>query len=175
MRRVVIIGCSGSGKSTLARRLGDITGLPVTHLDALFWQPGWVEPDKASFHDEVRRLARGDRWIIDGNYSLSLPERLDRADTVIFLDIPRRLSMWRISRRVVKYYGSTRPDLGEGCDEHFDPAFFWWVWRWRSRYRANYYRMIEERPSSSRFLVLRSPAAVEAYLRVVKPGLPEVV
>ena len=68
MRRVVILGNAGSGKSTLARRLGERLGLPVVHLDVLFWEPGWVKPDNEVFRDRVRAAIVGDAWITEGNY-----------------------------------------------------------------------------------------------------------
>lgn len=60
MQRIVILGNAGSGKSTLARTLGSRLGLSVVHLDKLFWQPGWVEPDAEQFRDRVRAAVVGD-------------------------------------------------------------------------------------------------------------------
>ena len=67
MKRIMIIGCGGSGKSTLARQLGDKTGLPVVHLDQLFWRPGWVHISREEFNAAHREAVMGERWIIDGN------------------------------------------------------------------------------------------------------------
>lgn len=89
MERVAIIGPGGAGKSTLARQLGAITGVPVIHLDREHWKPGWVETPAAEWEERVRELAAAERWIIDGNYGGTLDVRLDRADTVVFLDFGR--------------------------------------------------------------------------------------
>ena len=71
MRRVVIVGRSGSGKSRLARRLGRQLRLPVIHLDQLYWEPGWREPDIAEFRARVAAAIAGNGWISDGSYALT--------------------------------------------------------------------------------------------------------
>ena len=101
----MIIGCSGSGKSTLARKLADLTGLPLIHLDREYWRPGWVEPDKLEWLAAVRAVAARPRWIIDGNYSASLGIRVAAADTVIFLDFPRWVCLWSVLCRSAIGYG----------------------------------------------------------------------
>ncbi|HEY5008664.1 MAG TPA: hypothetical protein VII42_11705, partial [Caulobacteraceae bacterium] len=90
MRRIVILGNAGSGKSTLARRLGERLRLPVVHLDVLFWEPGWTEPDNEAFRTRVRAAIAGDDWISEGNYlSRTFDLRLPRAELVIWMDTPR--------------------------------------------------------------------------------------
>ena len=89
MERIVIIGCGGAGKSTLARQLGEKLDLPVVHLDGIFWLPGWVEMDRDEFDRRVREEMAKEIWIIDGNYNRTMPERIARCDTVIYLDFSR--------------------------------------------------------------------------------------
>jgi adenylate kinase family enzyme len=116
MRRVVILGNAGSGKSTLARRLGERLGLPVVHLDAIFWEPGWTEPDNDAFRARVRAAIAGDGWICEGNYlSRTFDLRLPRADQVIWLDTPRSTCMLRVLTRSLR--GGSRADLAPGCEE----------------------------------------------------------
>src|SRR5579863_2517457 len=88
LRRVVILGGSGTGKSTLARELGQHIGLPVVHLDVLYWRPGWQEPDTAGFRARTAAAIAGDAWISEGNYRETFDLRLPRADTVIILEAP---------------------------------------------------------------------------------------
>ena len=78
-KRILILGCGGAGKSTLARRLGAATGLPVVHLDGLYWQPGWVAMERAAWRRTVENEIAKDAWIIDGNFGSSLELRLSRA------------------------------------------------------------------------------------------------
>ena len=96
MNRVLVIGSSGAGKSTFSRRLAEITGLPLIHLDRLFWKPGWVETDRAEWSEVVAQALEGERWIIDGNYSGTMKMRLAVCDTVIFLDLSRFLCTYRV-------------------------------------------------------------------------------
>src|SRR4051812_28474588 len=96
----MVVGCPGSGKSTLARRLGKQLGLPVIHLDKLFWLPGWEEIDLASFDVRLAEALEAEAWVVDGHYGRTLGMRLERADTVIWLDRPRLTCLCRILRRV---------------------------------------------------------------------------
>lgn len=132
MRRVLIIGPCGSGKSTLARDLAPRLGLPLVHMDQLGWQAGWVETGKAELAARLADAVAQDEWLIEGNYGSVLAPRLERADTVIYLDFPVRLCLWRLAKRIVTHRGRARPDMPEGCPERFDAAFFWYVMNWNS-------------------------------------------
>ena len=84
MERVMIIGCGGAGKSTLAKRLGEKTGLPVVHLDQIWWAPGnWEHLSREEFDDRLAVEMEKDCWIMDGNFNRTLDVRLERADTVL--------------------------------------------------------------------------------------------
>ena len=120
MERVLIIGCGGSGKSTLARQLGEKTGLPVVHLDKLFWKPGWVSVPKEEFDVIIREEIAKKQWIMDGNFDRTLPERIKHCDTIIYLDFSRFACLMGVAKRVITTYGKVRPDMGEGCPERID-------------------------------------------------------
>jgi adenylate kinase family enzyme len=142
VQRVLVIGSSGAGKSTLARRLGALTGLPVEHLDRHTWLPGWVEIERASVPVLVERLAAGEHWIIDGNYSATLPLRLERADTVVFLDYPRTYCVRMALRRFWTHRGKSRPCMTEGCPEKIDLEFLGWIWGKPPRSRPKVLRLL---------------------------------
>jgi adenylate kinase family enzyme len=128
MRRVMIIGNAGSGKSTLARALGARLSLNVLHMDTIFWKSGWVESSVDELRGKLETfLHTHDTWVIDGNYSRTWPLRLERADTVIFLDAPVWVSLYRVVKRRVQYHGRSRPDLTEGCPEKIDLEFLQWI------------------------------------------------
>ena len=111
-RRVIVTGLAGAGKSTLSLALGARTGLPVIHLDLHFWKPGWVAPSETEWREKQRDVLAGDAWIADGNYHETLDLRLERADTVVFLDLP----WWRCSGRALLRGFRMPGELPEGCD-----------------------------------------------------------
>lgn len=172
MNRVAIIGPSGAGKSTLARALGKRTGLPVYHLDAIHWKPGWVESEQEESRAKVEAVIETDQWIIDGNYSRTFKNRMARADTVIFLDLPRWRYFPRIFRRSLRYYGRTRPDMGRDCPERFDMEFTLWVWNFHRDSRHKILDALEQYAGSFVLHTLRSPKEVRQFLRVFQTNQP---
>ncbi len=163
MERVMIIGCGGSGKSTLARKLGEKTGLPVVHLDKLFWKPGWVSLSREEF-DKVHQAAIAEEnWIIDGNFNRTIPERLARCDTVIYLDFNRFICLMGVAKRVLTTYGTVRPDMGEGCPERVDLEFLKWVWNFNKNKRRLYYELLTA-AQDKQVYIFRSRREVSAFL-----------
>ena len=128
MERILIIGCGGAGKSTLSKQLGDAMNLPVYHLDKLWWKPGWVEESVEHFDAELAKILKQKQWIIDGNYNRTLPERLKYADAVIFLDYSSWLCLFRALKRIFRWRGQVRPDMGTGCPERLDLEFLRYIW-----------------------------------------------
>jgi adenylate kinase family enzyme len=113
-QRVLVDGMMGSGKSTFSRALAARTGLPVIHLDLHYWKPGWVRPSDNEWQERQRTLVAGDAWIIDGNYNETLPLRLERAETVVYLDTPWWLCASRAFARGLRKPGGEMP---EGCED----------------------------------------------------------
>lgn len=143
MQRIVIVGSGGAGKSTLALQIGEALGLPVFHLDALFWQPGWVTTPRGERLRTLEQLVQSNAWILDGNWGgTGLEVRLAAADTIIFLDLPRTLCLWRAVRRWLSFRGRTRPDLGEDCPERLDWAYLRWIWDYPRLHRPALLRRI---------------------------------
>lgn len=144
MKRVLVIGCGGSGKSTLARALSEKTNLPVVHLDKLFWKEGWINIPREEFNALLTEELKKDKWIIDGNYDRTLKERLNRCDTVIYLDYPRSTCLFGVVKRVLSSYGKVRQDMAEGCPERFDLEFMKWIWNFNKEHRDKFYNVIKE-------------------------------
>lgn len=138
MERILVIGCCGAGKSTLATELAERTGLPLVHLDKLYWRPNWQPVTAEEFDARLAEVLTGEKWILDGNFNRTLETRLERCDTVIWLDFPRYLCVWGVLSRVLRNYGKTRPDMGDGCPERLDPAFLKYVWQFPGKYREKY-------------------------------------
>lgn len=106
MKRIMVIGVSpGVGKSTFAKQLDNKLDLPVYHLDTYYWQPGWVETDKETFADAQHKIVQGDEWIIDGNYSATVAIRGKKADTIIYLERPLYVCLYRVLKRWVSLEG----------------------------------------------------------------------
>ena len=164
MKRVLIIGCGGAGKSTLARALGEKTGLPVVHLDKIFWLPGWVEMETAVFDQRIREEMAKEAWIMDGNYNRTLPERVRYCDTIIYLDFSRLACLLGVLKRVITTYGRVRPDMGAQCPERFDVEFLKWVWNFNKDKREAYYRMLNELEGKET-IVLKNRRMVKRFLR----------
>lgn len=99
-RRVIIVGASSSGKSTLGERLAELMAVPFVELDALFWKPGWVESEDEEFCAKASEATTGEGWVVAGGYHRQTTATIwPRAETVIWLDLPLRVTVWRILRR----------------------------------------------------------------------------
>ena len=163
MERIMIIGCGGSGKSTLARQLGEKLKLPVVHLDQLFWRPGWVSISKDEF-DRVHEAALAEeKWIMDGNFDRTIPRRLERCDTGIYLDFSRFACLMGVLKRVLTTYGKVRPDMGEGCPERMDLDFLKWVWNLNKNKRERIYGLLKE-AEGVQVIILKNRRMVKKFL-----------
>ena len=145
VRRVSVVGTSGSGKSTLARQLADVLGVPCLELDAIHHQPGWEPLPTDEFRRIVETRAAAGGWVIDGNYGRVRDLVWARADTVVWLDLPKRTVMrqvvWRTLRRV-----ALRRELWNGNRERWQNFFTWnpeqsvisWAWHKHAADHAKY-------------------------------------
>jgi adenylate kinase family enzyme len=163
-RRILVIGSGGSGKTTLSKEIAVRTGLPVIHLDRLFWRPGWIPTPDAEWDAVIEDLARRDVWIMDGNYGRTLPLRLATADTVLFLDAHPLTSLWRILKRRWKNRGRTRDDVAPGCPEQMNWEFVHWVLTFRTRRRPGILRQLAAARPGQRVVILRNARDVREFL-----------
>jgi adenylate kinase family enzyme len=168
MQRVLVIGPCGAGKSTLSVELAHKLGLPIFHMDQLNWQPGWVESSKAEIAAKLEQIVKTDHWLIDGTYGGTLGERLDRADTVVYLDYPIRLCVIRLMRRIWTYRGRTRPDMTEGCPERFDLEFLIYLLRWNSGPRVRTETRLKGH--EKKIVRLRSPDELQRWMDSLSPA-----
>ncbi|MDJ0612175.1 MAG: EutP/PduV family microcompartment system protein [Rhizobiaceae bacterium] len=168
MKRVMIIGGSGSGKTTLARELGAITGLPVVHCDKFQFREDWIRVPNEQRDAALNTAAQADEWIIEGNYSDTWPLRSSRADTIVFVDTPRYLRIWRVVSRTIRFYGKNRPDLPAGCEERFDLAFLKWTWSFDKNRRPNALKLIHEARSDQVAKIFKNIRDSEEWLAELK-------
>ena len=149
MERVVIVGRGASGKSTLARLLGEITGLPVTEVDKIFWRPGLVETPRQQWIEMQEHLVIGDRWIIEGDLGPydAVEVRLRAADTIIFLDFSLVRCAWRAIRR------------------SRERADFWrWLFAYLYQSCPNLTSVIAKHAPNAVLYVFRSPKALAQFI-----------
>jgi adenylate kinase family enzyme len=146
VQRISVVGTSGSGKSSVARELAAALGAPYVELDALHWLPGWVERPREEFAELAQEAAAGEFWVIDGNYSkIAQPLVWDRADTVVWLDLPRRTVMRQVLWRTIKRV-TGRQELWDGNYERWrnffslDPyeSVIAWAWTTYTRNKERY-------------------------------------
>ena len=164
MEKVMIIGCGGAGKSTLARALGGKTGLPVVHLDQIWWEPGnWQHLSREEFDRRLALELEKPRWILDGNFNRTMETRLEKCDTVIYLDFGRWVCLFSWIGRVIRNRGKARPDMAQGCGEWFDPEMAKWIWNFNRQNRAGYLSLLNG-ITGKQVIILRNRKQVKAFL-----------
>ena len=164
MKRILVIGSGGSGKTTFAQRLAQRSGLPLIHLDSLYWHPGWQATPADTWREKVHELLRADAWIMDGNYGGTLDLRLAACDAVVFLDIPRLVCLWRVLKRQLRYRRAGRPELPAGCPERLTWEFVSWIWTYPARRRGVILQRMAALEGQKRVIILRSPREADRFL-----------
>jgi adenylate kinase family enzyme len=167
MERVLIIGSGGAGKSTLAAHIARSLHLPLIHLDALYWHPGWRPTPKAEWEEVIAHHIAGPRWVMDGNYSGTLDLRLARCDTVVFLDLPRAVCLWRVVGRWLRFRGRSRPDMAPDCPEQLTWEFIHWIWTYPAR-RPDLRRKLSSLRPDQRVITLSSRRMVQGFLNELR-------
>jgi adenylate kinase family enzyme len=172
-RRIVVLGVTGSGKTTLAATLAARLGVPHVELDALHWDRGWTEAPDDVFRARTAHALAGDAWVADGNYSKVRDIAWGRADTLIWLDYPLSLILWRLVRRTTGRI-ITRVELWNGNRETLRGAFFsrdsLFVWALQThKRRRTEYTTLPKQPEYAHLQMIRlsSPAATRRWLEQV--------
>lgn len=147
MKKVLVIGSGGSGKSTFSKALAKKTNLPLYHMDRIYWKPNWIETPFIEFKEEVAKIMKEPEWILDGNYGETLDMRLEKADTVFFLDIRTDVCVKSALRRYEENKGKTRDDMGSGCIEQIDDEFIDWIRNFKKKNRPKLLEKIKKHSS----------------------------
>ena len=156
--RIIVLGCPGSGKSTFARALAARTGLPLIHLDSVWWRADGSHISRDEFDRALAELLAGEKWIMDGDYSRTYEVRLRAADTVIFLDYPEAVCMDGIRARV----GQPRPDM-PWAETALDPELVTLVQNYRRDNRPQILSLLQKYPEKQS-LIFTARAEVDAWL-----------
>jgi adenylate kinase family enzyme len=141
-KRILVLGPCGSGKTCLTRELSRILDLPAVHLDARFWQPGWISTPQPEWRRTVSSLVREKSWIMDGTYESTLDLRIPAAEAIIMLNRPRWLCLWGVVRRSLTYRNKPRPDAPSG--QPIDIAYLRYIWRYPRQTDTLVHELIEQ-------------------------------
>lgn len=161
MKRILIVGNCGSGKSVYAEQLGRVLSLPVIHLDRLLWTSEQKERSREEFERELFQVLQQKHWIIDGNYQRTFPQRLQYADTVIFLDYSRLLCLWRAVKRYVLCLRGARSN-------HGNPPLLRWKFLWRIlTYPRREMMQALHGAGNVRVLIMKTPTQARQGLEII--------
>ena len=163
VNRILVIGPSGSGKSTLSLRLKDILDLPLIHLDNIFWNKDRTHISREEFDKRLDTILKEDKWIIDGDYSRTYKVRMERCDSIIYLDFPLEKCLEGVNSRL----GKVRRDI-PFIDEVFDPEFKTWIYNWFINTRPLLINLLNEYKSSKDIYIFKSRRDVEEFLLTLK-------
>lgn len=170
MDKIVIIGSPGAGKSTFAQRLGQVLEIDeVFHLDRYFWRCDWKEyPRTERIKIQQKLICGKDRWIMEGSYISSARDRFYAADTIIFLDLPRLVCLWRvIKRHITTYHQFGRPDIPERCTDRLDLICVTKILTFPHRGRKMLLKEIyeqEQKQGTQKRIILCSNEQIQAFL-----------
>jgi len=158
MKRIIVIGCPGSGKSTFAKKLYDKTGIPLYHLDVMYWNADKTTVEKSVFLERLRAVLEKDEWIIDGNYSSTVELRMMRCDTVVFLDYQTDVCLEGVRQR----RGKQRNDM-PWIETEEDVEFTEFIKSFNEQQRPKIMALLDKY-SDKRIFVFKSREQVNEFL-----------
>ena len=164
MKKVIVIGCSGSGKSVFSRSFSAISGLPLYHLDNVWWREDGTNITREEFDARLGEILDQDEWIIDGNYKRTMERRMAACDTVVFFDLPLKVCIEGIKER----RGKPRPDMPwKGAGDSDDPEFMEFVRRFNDLHRPHILDLLEKY-KDKRIIIFKTRAEANGFLNEIK-------
>lgn len=176
--RINVVGTSGSGKSTFARELAGLLSLPCHEMDRMFWKAGWQPSSDDELFRKVLEATSRSKWVLDGNYTRTLPIKWKEVQLVIWLDFSFARTVLRVIERTIRR-AWTREELwpGTGNRESLGEAFLskksiiWWAIKTHRSNRRKYSSFVAAPAYSHiRFIRLSSPADAASFLRGMRDG-----
>ena len=163
MNKVIIIGCPGSGKSTFSKALHEKTGLPLYHLDMLYWNSDRTTVSKELFRERLQKVIEENQWIIDGNYGSTIEMRMIQCDTVILFDLPTEVCLQGVTERI----GKERYDL-PWLETELDPEFRQFIEDFPKDTLPYIYELIEKYKDEKRIIIFKSREESDEYLKTLR-------
>lgn len=161
MKKVIVIGCPGSGKSWFSRALHDKTGIPLYHLDLMYWRADRTTVDKVVFRERLRSTIEKEEWIIDGNYGSTMEMRMEACDTVFFLDYPVEVCLSGMEER----RGKSRPDM-PWVETEGDEEFIAFIKNYSTDSRPQVMELLG-RYSDKNIVIFKTRAEADAFLKTM--------
>ena len=158
MKKVIVIGCPGSGKSTVSRALHNKTGIPLYHLDMMYWNADKTTVEKSVFLERLSVVLEKDEWIIDGNYGSTMELRMAACDTVIFLDYPLDVCLNGIKER----FGKPRSDM-PWIETEEDSEFIEFIKNYNEQQKPKVLELLKKYADKN-IIIFRSREQVDAFL-----------
>lgn len=164
MNRIAVIGSPGAGKTTFSKNLESKLQLPLYHLDYFYHDSNFnYAADKAAWREKVTELTNQHTWIIDGNYKSTFYIRFPKADTIIYLDYPRGLTLMRAIKRRVQLHGTLREDMPANWREKFSLELLKFIWTYNKIERPKVYALLQKYQAKN-VVILRNPKQADRYL-----------
>ncbi len=172
MQRISVVGNSGSGKSTFAKQLSALLNIPHIELDSVFHQPNWTQLENEEFRARVTTATNDECWVTCGNYRHVIDIVWSRADTIVVIDFPRRIVMWRITKRTI-LRSLKREELWNGNREPFlnfialhnpEKSVIAWAWTRHRHYHNTYRAAAEVSDNGATWLFFTKPREVRQFL-----------
>ncbi len=160
-KKIVIVGISATGKSTFARKLVERTGLPLTHMDTIWWKPGWIEVGDEDATKQLDATTLTSEWIIEGYIPHGARDFVfERADAILYLDYSGSIAAWRYIKRWLKHRKEARPEL-QGSPDKFHWYFLKRVWTKQEAISLN--KDLAKVKDQSKILKLKTPREAKTY------------
>ncbi len=166
-KKILIIGSAGSGKTTLSKKLNKKLSLPIIHLDKYYWRPNWQRVSDDEWEKTIKKFSNQKTWIMDGNYSKTIATRLQYADVVIFLDIPRYICLLRVILRRFKIFSNKkRVDIPQDCKERMSFEFYKWIWNFSKRSRPGILELLENtsKKQKTQVIILKNSTQINEFI-----------
>ena len=174
--KINVIGTSGSGKSTFAKKLSEALKCSYIEMDKIFWGPNWKWPSDEEFFGKLRKALSEPRWVLDGNYTRTIPIKWESVELVIWLDYSFSRTLFQAIRRAaLRAWSKEELWEGTGNRESFRKSFFskesiiWWTITTHGKVRKKYESyMVDSKYSHIKFVRLRNHKEAEEFLKKLK-------